>query len=68
MGETGGDPDPATIARIKIPPEFVREAGSVLTPGSTLIVTDQPILPSTTGSLMQVMDADPPTRKTASKL
>jgi hypothetical protein len=68
MGEAGGDPDPATIARIRIPPAFVKQAGSVLTPGATLIVTDQPILPSTTGPLMQVIDADPPKRKAASKL
>jgi hypothetical protein len=67
MGEAGGDPDPATIARIKIPPEFVKEVSSVLTPGATVIVTDQPMLPSTTGPLVQLLDADPPARDPASK-
>jgi hypothetical protein len=63
MGEAGGDPDPATIARIKIPPDFVKELSSVITPGVTLIVTDQSMTPSTTGPLLQVVDADPPSKK-----
>jgi L,D-transpeptidase catalytic domain len=67
MGEAGGDPDPATIARIKIPAEFVKELSSVLTPGVTLIVTDQSMTPSTTGPLMQVVDADPPAKKKPAK-
>jgi len=67
MGEAGGDPDPATIARIKIPAEFVKEVSSVLTPGATLIVTDQSMTPSTTGPLMQVVDADPPAKKKPTK-
>jgi hypothetical protein len=67
MGEAGGDPDPATIARIKIPPEFVKEVSSVLTPGATVIVTDQAMSPSTTGPLLQVVDADPPARKKPAK-
>jgi lipoprotein-anchoring transpeptidase ErfK/SrfK len=62
-GEGGGDPDPTTEARIKIPPQFVKEVGSVLTPGATVIVTDQAMTPSTTGPLLQVLDADPPARK-----
>jgi hypothetical protein len=67
MGEAGGDPDPATIARIKIPAEFVKELSSVLTPGVSLIVTDQSMTPSTTGPLMQVVDADPPAKKKPAK-
>jgi hypothetical protein len=63
MGEAGGDPDPATIARIKIPADFVKEVGAVLTPGATVIVTDQAMTPSTTGPLLQVVDADPPAKK-----
>jgi hypothetical protein len=68
MGEAGGDPDPATVARIKIPPEFVKELNSVLTPGVTLIVTDQAMSPSTTGPLLQVVDGDPPARDRARRL
>src|ERR1700728_740612 len=67
MGEAGGDPDPATIARIKIPAEFVKELSSVLTPGATVIVTDQSMTPSTTGPLLQVVDADPPAKKKPAK-
>jgi hypothetical protein len=67
MGEAGGDPDPATIARIQIPLEFVKEVSSVLTPGATVIVTDQAMSPGTSGPLLQVVDADPPARKKPAK-
>jgi len=63
MGEAGGEPDPATVARIKIPPEVVKEISSVLTPGATVIVTEQALTPTTTGPHLQVMDADPPASK-----
>jgi hypothetical protein len=39
----------------------------VLTPGVSLIVTDQSMTPSTTGPLMQVVDADPPAKKKPAK-
>jgi hypothetical protein len=67
QGEAGGDADPATVARIKIPAEFVKEVSSVVMPGATVIVTDQALSPSTTGPLLQVMDADPPAHKSAPK-
>jgi hypothetical protein len=67
QGEAGGDADPATVARIKIPPTFVKEVSAVLTPGATVIVTDQAMSPSTTGPLLQVVDADPPARKRTSE-
>jgi L,D-transpeptidase catalytic domain len=67
MGEAGGDPDPATIARIKIPPTFVKEVSSVLTPGATVLVTEEAISPSTTGPLLDVVDADPPAAKRGPK-
>lgn len=65
MGEAGGDPDPATIARIKIPQKFTDEVTSILSPGATLIVTDQPMTPVSTGSHVQVVDADPPSKRPA---
>ena len=68
MGEAGGDPDPATIARIKIPQKFVDDMSSILSPGATLIVTDQPMTPVSTGSQVEVVDADPPAKKPASTL
>src|SRR3984957_4379417 len=67
QGEAGGDADPATVARIKIPEAFVKEVSSVLTPGATVIVTDQAMSPSTTGPLLQVVDADPPARNSTPK-
>ena len=67
LGEAGADADPAIVARIKIPPAFVKEVSSVLTPGATVIVTDHAMSASTTGPLLQVLDADPPARDHASK-
>jgi len=64
MGETGGDPDPATIARIKIPAAFVKEVNSVLVPGATVLVTEQAMSIDTTGAHIEVMDADPPAQQT----
>lgn len=66
-GEAGVDADPAIVARIKIPAAFVKEVSSVLTPGATVIVTDHAMSASTTGPLLQVLDADPPARDHASK-
>jgi hypothetical protein len=62
LGEAGGDPDPATVARIQVPREFTQQINSILTPGATLIVTDLAISSATTGSRIQVVDADPPSR------
>jgi hypothetical protein len=45
----------------------VKEVSSVVAPGATVIVTDQAMSPSTTGPLLQVVDADPPARDHASK-
>jgi hypothetical protein len=67
VGEAGGDADPATVARIKIPADFVKDVSSVITPGATVIVTDQAMTPSTTGPLLQVVDADPPAKKKPAK-
>jgi hypothetical protein len=67
MGEAGGDADPATVARIEIPPDFVKDVSSVMTPGATVIVTDQTMTPNTTGPMLQVVDADPPAKKKPAK-
>jgi L,D-transpeptidase catalytic domain len=67
MGEAGGDPDPATIARIKIPQAFMDDVNAILNPGATLIVTDLPMTPLSTGSQLQVVDADPPSHRPAFK-
>jgi hypothetical protein len=41
----------------------VKDVSSVITPGATVIVTDQAMTPSTTGPMLQVVDADPPSKK-----
>ena len=62
MGETGTQVDPAAVARIHLPADFIAKVNSVLTPGATLFVTDQALYAQTTGKMLQVVDADPPGR------
>lgn len=59
-GEVGRPLGEADQARVNIPPEFRKLATSLLEPGATLVVTDQPILPATTGVPLSIMNADPP--------
>lgn len=47
------------VARVQIPPAFLADLLPQLAPGTALVVTDQPILASTTGRSQQVIDADP---------
>ncbi len=47
-------------ARVRIPPSFVAGVLLVLEPGSTLYVTDAPVLAETTGPKLNVMNSDPP--------
>jgi hypothetical protein len=60
--ENGTQVDPAAVARIKIPADFVAHLNGILTPGSTLLVTHEPLYPQTSGPMVQVMDADPPAK------
>jgi hypothetical protein len=62
LGEAGTEVDPETIARIKIPPDFVSRVNAVLTPGSTVLVTDEAITRKVTGPMVQIVDADPPAK------
>jgi hypothetical protein len=62
MGEQGSQVDPAAVARIKMPAEFVSRLNGILTPGATLFVTREALFPETTGPMVQVVDADPPPR------
>jgi L,D-transpeptidase catalytic domain len=59
MGEAGTDVDPAARARIKIPADFVSRVNVVLTPGATLLVTNEALSAKSTGPV-QIVDADPP--------
>ena len=61
-GEQGTQVDPMAVARIKLPAEFATRLNSVLTPGATLFVTNAALYPQTTGPVVEVVDADPPTK------
>jgi len=63
LGEAGTEVDPMALARIRIPAEFVSRVNSILKPGATVLVTDEPLSPETTGVPLQVVDADPPSGK-----
>jgi hypothetical protein len=63
MGENGTQVDPAAVARIKIPTDFVARLNQILTPGTTLLVTSVALYSQTSGTLVQVVDADPPSGK-----
>jgi len=60
MGENGTQVDPVAVARIKIPTDFVARLNEILTPGTTLLVTSAALYSQTSGTMVQVVDADPP--------
>jgi L,D-transpeptidase-like protein len=62
LGEQGTQVDPNAIARLKIPADFVARVNGILTPGATLFVTNEALYPQTSGPLLQIVDADPPTK------
>jgi hypothetical protein len=62
LGEAGTNVDPAAIARIRIPAEFVSRVNSVLTTGATVFVTDEALSVETSGTPVQVVDANPPAK------
>ncbi|HEY0334556.1 MAG TPA: L,D-transpeptidase [Stenotrophomonas sp.] len=49
-----------TISRLQVPVAFLEAVLPLLTPGTVLVATDQPILPENTGGTLQVLDSDPP--------
>jgi hypothetical protein len=59
-GEEGTQVDPTEVARIKIPPDFVAHVHTILTAGSTLLVTNESLRRQADGPIVQVVDADPP--------
>ena len=52
--------DPMAASRVTLPPTFVAQVRPLLVTGTTLVVTDDPILPDTTGVPLEVVNADPP--------
>jgi hypothetical protein len=61
VAEGGTQVDPMAVARLKIPADFVARVNGILTPGATLLVTNEALYAQTTGPIVQVVDADPPT-------
>ena len=68
LGEAGSQVDPAELARIHLPETFVVQVNSILTPGATLLVTDEALSPQTSGTVMQIVDADPRNARNPSRL
>jgi hypothetical protein len=62
IGEQGTQVDPNAVARIKMPAGFAARINGILTPGATLFVTNEALYPQTSGPMVQVVDADPPTK------
>ena len=60
IGEQGTQVDPNAVARLKLPDDFAARLNGLLTPGATLFVTNEALYPTTTGPMVQVVDADPP--------
>lgn len=58
--EAGVPLDPAAAERVVVPDDFVAYLQPLLTPGVTLMVTDKPLLEPSTGTELQVVNADPP--------
>lgn len=58
--ETGRALEPAAATRVHIPAGFLAQVRPLLTPGVTMMVTDLPVLESTTGRALTVVTADPP--------
>jgi hypothetical protein len=52
--------DPAAASRVSLPDGLLTQVRPLLTPGTTMIVTDGAILPHTTGHPLEVVNADPP--------
>lgn len=58
--EAGRALDPGAVARVQMPSAFVARVRPLLTPGTTMVVTDLPILESTSGRSLTVVTGDPP--------
>jgi hypothetical protein len=51
---------PGGLARVRMPKPFLQALRPALAPGSTLMLTDAPILPQTTGTTLTVVTNQPP--------
>lgn len=51
--------DPADVARVRFPRDFLAAVQTAMVPGATLVVTEEPILPHTTGQSMTILANGP---------
>jgi hypothetical protein len=51
--------DPSQVSRVRFPREFLAAVQTVMAPGATLVVTEDPILPHTTGQSMTILANGP---------
>jgi hypothetical protein len=59
--ERGQALNPDHVGRIQMPPNFTKALYNILTPGTTLLVTDAPVLEQqTTGVALNIMNSDQP--------
>ena len=59
-GRGGEEPDSSLGNRIEIPPEFIARVSTIITPGSTVLVTDEQVTAATTGPQLDVINSEPP--------
>ena len=67
MDDANRPPDPDATKRIHLPDAFLHVLIPVLAAGSTLMVTDEPVLESTTGMHLAVLSSSPEDLSTAAK-
>ena len=53
---------PARVEQMRLPPEFVKNMRSVITPGTTVLVTQASVDAASTGPQATVMDAEEETK------
>jgi hypothetical protein len=58
--DAGRPVDAGLVDRVAAPSAFMAQVLPLLTPGTVLLATDQPILPQTSGGHLQLLDAEPP--------
>ena len=56
----GSEPDPMMGDRLEVPPEVVTRFNEILVPGTTVLVTDEPITTGTSGPRLEVFNSEPP--------
>jgi len=60
MGEAKRALDPRAADRVHFPPAFLADVRPLVTPGVTMLVTDSPVLESTTGPKLTIMHGGAP--------